>query len=55
MFGNLDAVTVVTILEFILAVYSLALVFSVKNKVLRIVNIVLAVVWVVLGFLNIFM
>lgn len=50
---GLSAVTVVSALEFILAVYSVALVFSTKNKVLRIVHIVLAVVWVVLAVLNI--
>ncbi len=56
MFGTgLDAVTVVIVLEFLLAVYSVALVFSTKNKILRIVHIVMAVVWVVLAFLNIFM
>lgn len=55
MFGTgLDAVTVVIILEFILAVYSGALVVCTKNKILRIVHIVLAVVWVVLALLNIF-
>lgn len=51
---GLDAVTVVIVLEFILAVYSVALMVCTKNKVLRIVHIVLAVVWVVLAFLNIF-
>ena len=50
---GLSAVTVVIALEFILAVYSVALVFSTKNKALRIVHIVLAVVWVVLAVLNI--
>lgn len=54
MFGTgLNAVTVVVILEFILAVYSVALVLSTKNKILKIVHVVLAVVWVVLAFLNI--
>ena len=51
---GLDAVTVVIILEFILAVYSVALVVCTKNKILKIVHIVLAVFWVILGFLNIF-
>ena len=50
---GLSAVTVVIALEFILAVYSVALVFSTKKKALRIVHIVLAVVWVVLAVLNI--
>lgn len=52
---GLDAVTVVIILEFILAVYSAALVACTKNKILKIVHIVFTVVWVVLAFLNIFM
>ena len=51
---GLSAVTVVIILEFILAVYSIALVFSTKNKILKIVHIVLAVFWAVLALLNIF-
>ncbi len=51
---GLSAVTVVIILEFILAVYSVALVFNARNKVLKIVHIVLAVVWAVLALLNIF-
>ena len=50
---GLSAVTVVIALEFILAVYSVALVFSTKNKALRIVHIVLAVVWGVLAGFNI--
>lgn len=51
---GMSAVTVVIILEFILAVYSVALVLSAKSKVLKIVHIVLAVFWAVLGLLNIF-
>lgn len=51
---GLDAVTVVIILEFILGVYSVALVFGTKNKTLKIVHIVLTVFWVILAFLNIF-
>lgn len=51
---GLSAVTVVIILEFILAVYSVSFVFTTKSKILRIVHIVLAVVWAVLAFLNIF-
>ena len=49
---GLSAVTVVTILEFILAVYSVALVFSTDKKILKIVHIVLAVFWVVMAVLN---
>ncbi|MCM1190413.1 MAG: hypothetical protein NC541_14100 [bacterium] len=51
---GLSAVTVVIILEFILAIYSVTLVFASRNKILRIVHIVLAVVWAVLALLNIF-
>lgn len=51
---GLDAVTVVIVLEFILAVYSVALATGTKNKVLKIVHIVMTVVWAVLGLLNIF-
>ena len=51
---GLSAVTIIIILEFILAVYSVALVFNTKNKVLRIIHIVLAIFWVVLALLNIF-
>ena len=55
MFGTeLSAMTVVIILEFILAVYSIALALSTKSKVLKIVHAVLTVVWVVLALLNIF-
>lgn len=52
--SGLSAVTVVAILEFVLAVYSVALAASTKNKVLKIVHLVLAVVWVVLAVLNLF-
>ena len=51
---GLSAVTVVIILEFILAVYSVALAVGAKNKILKIVHIVFTVVWVVLALLNIF-
>ncbi|MCI8745425.1 MAG: hypothetical protein HFI25_07085 [Lachnospiraceae bacterium] len=50
-----NAATVVIILEFILAVYSVALVASTKKKWLKIVHIVLTVFWVVLALLNIFL
>ena len=54
IFGTgVNPVTVVAILEFILALYSIALSASTKNKTLKIVHIVLAVVWVVLAILNI--
>jgi len=52
--SGLSAVWVVAILEFLLALYSAALVVNTKNKVLKIVHIVFAVVWVVFAFLNIF-
>ena len=48
-----NAVTVVIILEFILALYSIALVAGTKNKILKIVHIVFTVIWVVLAILNI--
>lgn len=50
---GVNPITVVTILEFILALYSIALSAGTKNKTLKIVHIVLAVVWVVLAVLNI--
>lgn len=50
---GVNAVTVVIILEFILALYSIALSVGTKNKILKIVHIALAVVWVVLAILNI--
>lgn len=52
--SGLSAVAVVIVLEFILAVYSIALAMNAKNKVLKIAHIVLAVVWAVLALLNIF-
>ena len=52
---GLSAVTVVVIIEFILAVYSVALAVSTENKILKIVHIVFTVVWAVLALLNIFL
>ncbi len=52
--AGLSAVTVVIILEFVLAVYSMALAASTERKGLKITHTILAVVWVVLGLLNIF-
>ena len=52
--SGLSAEWVVAILEFLLALYSGALVANTKNKVLKIVHIVFTVVWVVLALLNIF-
>ena len=51
---GLSAVAVVIVLEFILAVYTVALAANAKNKILKIAHIVLAVVWAVLALLNIF-
>lgn len=51
---GVSAVVVVIILEFILAVYSVALAFNAKSKILKIVHVVLAVFWVILALLNIF-
>lgn len=52
---GVNAATVVIILEFILAIYSVALVMSTKKKWLKIVHIVLTVFWIVLALLNIFL
>ncbi len=49
-----SAITAVIVLELILAVYSIALVFNAKSKVLKIVHVVLAAFWVVLALLNVF-
>lgn len=51
---GVNAAMVVIILEFILAIYSVALVMSTKKKWLKIVHIVLTVFWIVLALLNIF-
>lgn len=51
---GLSAISVVIVLEFILAVYSVGLAFCTSGKILKIVHGVLAVVWVVLALLNIF-
>lgn len=51
---GLDARYVVAFLEFILAVYSVALVFNTNKKVLKIVHIALGIVWVVMALLNLF-
>lgn len=52
---GLSAVTVVIILEFILAVYSVALVINTEKKGLKILHGVFTVFWVVLAVLNIIM
>lgn len=49
-----DAYNVVIILEFILAVYSVALVICSKKKALKIMHGVFAVLWVVLALMNMF-
>lgn len=51
---GVNAVTVVIILEFVLAVYSIALMAGAEKKWLKIVHILFAVFWVVLALLNIF-
>lgn len=51
---GLDAITVVIILELVLAVYSIALVFNADNKILKITHIVLTLFWTALALLNIF-
>lgn len=50
---GLSAYTVVIVLEFILALYSIALAANTKNKILKIVHIAFCVLWVVLAILNI--
>lgn len=51
---GLNAKNVVIILEWILAMYSVALVFNTDKKVLKIVHIVLGIMWAVLALLNMF-
>lgn len=51
---GVSAYTVVIILEFILAAYSISLALSSEKKVLKIINILFAVLWVVLALINIF-
>lgn len=51
---GLSAYYVVIILEFILAIYSVALLFNTEKKALKIVHAVFSVIWVVLALLNIF-
>ena len=52
---GVNAVTVVIILEFILALYSIALMAGAKKKWLKIVHILFAAFWAVLALLNIFL
>lgn len=51
---ELNSVTVVTFLELILTVYSVALVFNTDTKVLKIVHTVLGIMWMVLALANMF-
>ncbi len=51
---GVSAVTVVIILEFILAVYSIALMAGAEKKWLKIVHALFAALWAVLALLNIF-
>lgn len=46
--------TVVIVLEFILAVYSVSLTFCTEKKIFKIVNILLAIFWAVLALINMF-
>lgn len=50
---GLSAYNVVIVLEFILAVYSIALAASTDKKVLKIVHIVFCALWVILAVMNI--
>lgn len=45
---------VVIFLEILLAVYSVSLALSTEKKVLKIINILFAVLWAVLALINIF-
>lgn len=49
---GLSAYNVVIILEFILAVYSIALAFNTEKKVLKIVHFAFGALWVVLAVMN---
>jgi len=51
---GVSAATVVIILEFILAVYSIALMAGTEKKWLKIVHALFAALWTVLALLNIF-
>ena len=51
---GLSAISVVIVLEFILAVYSMALMASAEKKWLKIVHALFAALWAVLALLNIF-
>ena len=51
---GVDAYTVVIILEFVLAVYSLSLAACTERKALKIVHLLFAVLWVILALMNIF-
>lgn len=50
---GLSAYNAVIVLEFILAVYSIALAASTDKKVLKIVHIVFCALWVILAVMNI--
>lgn len=53
MVSTENALLVVIILEFILAVYAVSLGIVSKNKVVKIINFVCAVIWVVMAVVNI--
>lgn len=48
----LAPVFVIAILEFILGVYSIALLFNAENKILKVVYILSTLLWIVLGIIN---
>ncbi|MBQ1901393.1 MAG: hypothetical protein II169_02455 [Lachnospiraceae bacterium] len=53
LFGkNMDALLVVIILEWILAVYGIGMTITVKRLVPKIINLVLTILWVVCAILN---
>lgn len=53
MFLSENALLVVVILEFILAVYAVSLGVVSKHKVIKILNFVFAALWIVLAIVNI--
>ncbi|HAN51289.1 MAG TPA: hypothetical protein DCP96_06245 [Lachnospiraceae bacterium] len=53
LFGkNMDAILVVIILEWILAVYGIGMTIATKKLWAKIINIVLTILWVVCAILN---
>lgn len=53
MISTENALVVVIILEFVLAVYAVSLGLIAKRKAVKIINFVCAVIWVVMAVMNI--